>query len=214
MDIAQYLSGLLKLPCPTLQRLCVSLISQILSTHQANVEDRMNERVDESSFYSKYYMNPRKVKVHVSNQLLFNQGNVFPQIEAILQNLYLFISSLDKLEPASLVALDRIFKVLGEAVTNYTEPLINMFKEIFKRINNGFTFEGIKSIFETIGTLIIKVNTNHASHKLIIDQLIPELNLLMNKGINEISSFLFQIYALCIRHLPSFPADIRVAVCD
>ncbi len=171
----------------------------------------MNDRVDESTFYSKYYMNPRKVKVHISNQLLFNQSNVFPQIEAILQNLYLYISSLDKLDPSSLIALDKIFKVLDEAVTGYTEPLINMFKVIFQRINNGFTFDGIKNIFETIGTLIVRVNANQASQKLIIEQLIPELNLLMNKGINEISSFLFQIYALCIRHLPTFPADIRVA---
>ena len=209
LDIAQYCSCLLKIKVLALQKVSLTLLTQLLSARQSSIEDHMNDPIDESSFYSKYYLNPRKVTVLIGDSLLFNHSNVFPQIEQILQNLYEYISQLTHLDPTPLLCLERIYRV-GDSIKNYAAPLVGMFKHIFKQIDNGYTFDGIKYTFECVGSLVTGVSNNQEAASLLSTQLVPELNALMNKGINEVSSLLFQIYALCLRHLPSFPADVKV----
>lgn len=212
LDIANYCSDLLKNNSLPLQKMALTLLGQILNCKESQIEDDMNKSIDNSSFYSKYYMNPRKVKVKLQDRRIFNPRNIYPAIESILQNLYLYVSSLEKLEPVSLVCLERIFKALEGDVQKYVGPLIEMFKIIFKQIEKGYTYEGLKSIFESVGTFITNSGGNSEAAKEIFDKFVTELNGLMNKGINDVTCFLLQIYAIIMRCFGKLPEGIMVGL--
>lgn len=192
------------------QKMAITLLGQIMNVNEAKIEDNMNLAVDTSSFYTKYYLNPRKVKVKLGDRRVFHPKNIYPAIESILQNFYQYISSLDKLEPLALVCLERMFKALENDVQKYVGPLIAMFRIFFKQIDSGYTFEGLKSIFECIGTFIQNCRGSSDAAGQILNTFVTDLNALMNKGINDVTSFLLQIYAIILQSLGKLPDDTMV----
>lgn len=196
---------------PPVQKIAITLLGQILSCKEREINDNMNARVDDSSFYAKFYMNPRKVKVKIHERRIYNSGNVFPSIETILQNLYNYVSSKSELEPASLFCLERIFKVLEDKVSGYCKPLSEMFKVLFKQLVNGYTYDGLKNIFESLGTFISNSKGSNEAQQIIFTDILNEVNELMNKGINDVNCFLLQIYAIIIQTFGDMPEATMVA---
>ena len=192
------------------QKMALTLLGQILSVKECQIEDNMKANIDNSTFYSKFYLNPRKVRIKLSDRRDFHPKNIYPSIESILQNLYNFVEHLDKLEPLTLVCLEKILKVLEADVPKYVKPLVAMFKLFFKQIEKGYTYEGLKNIFESVGTFIQNSKGSSDAASEILGPFISDLNALMNKGINDVTSFLLQIYAIILQSFGKLPDEILV----
>jgi len=212
LDISSFCSAFLSMNCPSLQKLTLRLLCLVLSLKQTQVTDNMHLPIDTSSYYSTYYLNPKKVKVQVNTaQLVFNNSNVQPQIANILQNLYTYIDTFKVLEPSALSCLETIFKVLEGSVVNYLDPFIGMFKTIFGLLNHGYNYESLKNIFECVGNLVVYVQKDQNSIAKVYKDLLPQLNALIDKNDSDIMNFVLQIYALMLRYIPGgFPDDVKV----
>lgn len=210
LEIGVYCSGLLKMNSVPVQQMAITLLGQILSSKEREINDNMDARIDTTSFYSKYYMNPRKVKVRINERRVYHSGNVFPAIETILQNLYNYVSTKTELEPASLICLEKIFKVMENKVSSYGKPLAEMFKVLFKQLVNGYTYDGLKYIFESLGTFISNAKDSNETKQIILTDILNEVNELMNKGINDVNCFLLQIYAIIIQTFGDMPEATMV----
>ena len=155
------------------------------------------------SWTMRVYMNKKKLNKKISDVKIYNEANIFPQTEHVLQNYYESISNSQNLETHCIKSLYSIFLVLGSKVINYIDAIAGLMQLLLKQTANGYSFSSIQYIFECLSLVIETVSKDAGAQKKLLDSVLVQLNELMNKGSNDMTSFLLQIYALIIKNCTS-----------
>ena len=172
----------------------------------------LNAPVDNSSFYARHYCNKRKLIKKLGEQKVYNKDNVFPQVENILQNIYTYVNNTNAIDPFEIKALYTIFSVIEEKISNYIDPILDIFSKLLKTTDSGYSYQIIQYIFECLSFVIESIKADQNAQKKLIDTLLQLLNKLMNKGSNDLTSFLLQIYALLIKNFESMENSVKMTI--
>jgi len=206
IEIAKYASCLLQYPSEALQKTTLATLGRIINLNSYTTDDKMNAPVDESSFYSKYYLNPRKISKKINKDtMLFNRENSGQQLETILENLYQYCIGCDKLDSTALALLKVMFKIMGEGVRKFNGAICDLFEKLFDKFSTGYVYSSVMNLLESLGYYIIYTAGDEESENFVISKLIKPINSLMSKSINDITSLLLQIYSLMLKHYKNAP---------
>jgi len=201
LDIAKYISFALKWNLPVINKCIFCAIELIFNCKSSDTIDNLNAPEDpDTSWTLRVYMNKRKLHKKIKDERIYNQSNVFPQIELVLENIYLCITNSKELETNCIKALYTIFMVMGDKIGDYIIPVSNLLKNLLKLTDQGYSFSNIQFIFECLSIVIETIKNNESAQKTLLDTLLQDLNNLMNKQSNDLTSFLIQIYALIIKN--------------
>lgn len=129
----------------------------------------------------------------------FNQTNVEPTIQYILQDLY----TCAKAQETNVYILRAVYatvEILQESVLKYQEPFCDLFKDQLQKIlSQGYDFQKANLIFDGLGLLIVCVANKDMTKIQVVEQFIqPELNVIINKSMADLLTFVLQIYAIFI----------------
>lgn len=79
-------------------------------------------------------------------------------------------------------------------------------------IDQGFNYVSLQFTFECISIVIQYAAKDDNAQQKVINSLLAELNKLMNKNQNDLTSFLLQIYALMIKNFNTMPDNSKMII--
>lgn len=176
--------------------------NNILKIKEFSFQNDLNLDQSGMTFYRKYYMSPRKLKVKI-NRKRFQIRNDNPLLGKLIQSLYSILTGENVEINELLMGVFRsCLQRLGPNVISNLDPLIKVYSQLFMALQANkilMNFGNINEIFESFTALIIQASAQPES----IKSLIPSLQLLpplFGKNLREMHSLLVQVFSLVVSH--------------
>lgn len=86
--------------------------------------------------------------------LYFNKTNAYPNIQYVLQNIYVDIKNSQNLEPHALSALYNIIKIMDDSCGQFADAFCDLFGDAIIKVTKTYNFNTIFLVFDSLATFI------------------------------------------------------------
>jgi hypothetical protein len=129
---------------------------------------------------------------------IFNKGNIYPQMETIIQNVYNDIKNSDTLEAFQLRTLQNLQKTMDDSCAKYIDAFNDMYSFMIGKLVSAYDFSTIYLVFENLSSLMIIIKDNNEAMAKLVGSIFPLLNEIIKNNHVDLLGYAFQIYALAI----------------
>jgi len=144
--------------------------------------------------------------IFAPSKFFYNKNNVYPQLQYVLENIYLDIKATADLSPYVLKALFNIIKVMEDSCANFTAAFCDLFKDMIEKLTKSYNFTTIFSVFDNLANFITYTKDNNDTMQAVHQAVFPQLDKIISANHADMLSYAFQIYALGI-HFYNLPTE-------
>ena len=92
--------------------------------------------------------------VFAPSNFFYNKENAYPNIQYLLENLYLDVKAGQDLNPYALRALYNIIKIMDDSSAKFVDAFCDLFKDMITKLTKAYDFNTIFLVFDGLSSFI------------------------------------------------------------